>query len=55
MIGVPFDRYDEVRIGLIGLGNRGMGMLSGWTAVPARSSPRCATSCPTTPNALPRP
>ena len=34
MIGVPFDRYDEVRIGLIGLGNRGMGMLSGWTAVP---------------------
>src|SRR5690606_33205458 len=35
MIGVPFDRYDEVRIGLIGLGNRGMGMLSGWTAVPS--------------------
>ncbi|EIE98798.1 Gfo/Idh/MocA family protein [Saccharomonospora glauca] len=34
MIGVPFDRYDEVRIGLIGLGNRGMGMLTGWVAVP---------------------
>ncbi|MGW9477942.1 Gfo/Idh/MocA family protein [Saccharomonospora azurea] len=34
MIGVPFERHDEVRIGLIGLGNRGMGMLSGWTAVP---------------------
>ncbi len=34
MIGVPFDARDVVRIGLIGLGNRGMGMLSGWAAVP---------------------
>lgn len=34
MIGVPFEGYDHVRIGLIGLGNRGMGMLSGWMAVP---------------------
>jgi hypothetical protein len=34
MIGVPFEGYDRVRIGVIGLGNRGMGMLSGWAAVP---------------------
>ncbi len=34
MIGVPFEGYDQVRIGLIGLGNRGMGMLPGWAAVP---------------------
>ena len=34
MVGVPFDSYETVRIGLIGLGNRGMGMLTGWTAVP---------------------
>jgi hypothetical protein len=34
MIGVPFETHQRVRIGLIGLGNRGMGMLSGWAAVP---------------------
>lgn len=34
MIGVPFEQHDMVRIGLIGLGNRGMGMLSGWSAIP---------------------
>ena len=34
MIGVPFEEHETVRIGLIGLGNRGMGMLSGWLAVP---------------------
>lgn len=34
MIGVPFEVHAQVRIGLIGLGNRGMGMLSGWAAVP---------------------
>ncbi|WP_328992113.1 Gfo/Idh/MocA family oxidoreductase [Kribbella sp. NBC_01245] len=34
MIGVPFDALRRVRIGVIGLGNRGMGMLSGWAAVP---------------------
>ncbi len=34
MIGTPFEEHETVRVGLIGLGNRGMGMLSGWTAVP---------------------
>lgn len=34
MIGVPFDAHDRVRVGLIGLGNRGMGMLTGWSNVP---------------------
>ena len=34
MIGVPFDQVDTVRIGLIGLGQRGMAMLSGWASVP---------------------
>ena len=34
MIGVPFDGYDEVRVGIIGLGNRGMGMLPLFDAVP---------------------
>jgi Oxidoreductase family, NAD-binding Rossmann fold len=34
MIGVPFKAVDTVRIGLIGLGNRGMGMIDGWAAVP---------------------
>lgn len=34
MVGVPFEAVDTVRIGVIGLGNRGMGMLSGWAAVP---------------------
>ncbi|GAB4065512.1 Gfo/Idh/MocA family oxidoreductase [Angustibacter speluncae] len=34
MLDVPYEQRDRVRIGLIGLGNRGMGMLSGWVAVP---------------------
>src|SRR5690625_4878243 len=34
MIGVPFEPYDEVRVGIIGLGNRGMGMLPLFDAVP---------------------
>ncbi len=34
MIGVPFEGYDVVRVGMIGLGNRGGGMASGWAAVP---------------------
>ncbi|HLS15124.1 MAG TPA: Gfo/Idh/MocA family oxidoreductase [Beutenbergiaceae bacterium] len=34
MVGVPFEVYDEVRVGIIGLGNRGMGMLPLFDAVP---------------------
>ncbi|RCK69450.1 gfo/Idh/MocA family oxidoreductase [Desertihabitans brevis] len=34
MIGVPFEPREVVRIGLIGLGNRGMGMLPAWVDVP---------------------
>ncbi|WP_041818837.1 Gfo/Idh/MocA family protein [Streptomyces davaonensis] len=34
MIGVPFGAYPTVRVGLVGLGNRGHGMASGWAAVP---------------------
>lgn len=34
MIGVPYEQVDHVKIGLIGLGNRGMGMVSGWAVVP---------------------
>lgn len=34
MVNVPFEQHDTVRVGVVGLGNRGMGMLSGWTAVP---------------------
>lgn len=34
MIGVPFDPYDEVRVGIIGLGNRGLGMTTQFNAVP---------------------
>ncbi len=34
MIGVPFDTYPTVRVGVIGLGNRGSGMITGWAAVP---------------------
>lgn len=34
MIGTPFEEHETVRIGLIGLGNRGGGMLGGWAAVP---------------------
>ncbi|MFJ6658893.1 Gfo/Idh/MocA family protein [Streptomyces sp. NPDC091377] len=34
MIGVPFDPHSTVRVGIIGLGNRGSGMSLGWAAVP---------------------
>ncbi|OKH99158.1 glycosyl hydrolase [Streptomyces sp. CB02923] len=34
MIGVPFERRRTVRIGIIGLGNRGMGMLPLYLAIP---------------------
>ncbi|MFF6883829.1 Gfo/Idh/MocA family protein [Streptomyces sp. NPDC012421] len=34
MIGVAYDTYPTVRVGVIGLGNRGGGMTLGWAAVP---------------------
>ena len=34
MIGVPFEAHDEVRVGIIGLGNRGSGMTMLFDAVP---------------------
>ncbi|MFD7868668.1 Gfo/Idh/MocA family protein [Streptomyces sp. NPDC057682] len=34
MIGVPFEAHDTVRVAVIGLGNRGSGMTTGWAAVP---------------------
>src|SRR5690625_8026374 len=34
MLGVPFEPFDEVRVGIIGLGNRGMGLLPLFDAVP---------------------
>ncbi|MEV5886083.1 Gfo/Idh/MocA family oxidoreductase [Streptomyces sp. NPDC052020] len=34
MTGVPFDTHRTVRVGVIGLGNRGAGMIPGWAAVP---------------------
>ncbi|CAM5268501.1 hypothetical protein SGRIM128S_01568 [Streptomyces griseomycini] len=34
MIGVPFDAHRTVRVGVIGLGNWGLGMVTGWAAVP---------------------
>ncbi|MDG9720059.1 Gfo/Idh/MocA family oxidoreductase [Streptomyces sp. DH24] len=34
MINVAFDSHRTVRVGLIGLGNRGSGMSTGWAAVP---------------------
>ncbi|MFC7840374.1 Gfo/Idh/MocA family protein [Streptomyces sp. NPDC057382] len=34
MIDVPFDEHRTVRVGVIGLGNRGSGMTEGWSAVP---------------------
>ncbi len=34
MIGVPFEAHRTVRVGVIGLGNRGGGMIMGWAAVP---------------------
>ncbi|WP_315915039.1 hypothetical protein [Arthrobacter sp. lap29] len=34
MIGVPFEKYSTVRIGVIGLGNRGGPMSEGWASTP---------------------
>ena len=34
MVGVPFEPREIVKVGLIGLGNRGMGMLGTWVDVP---------------------
>ncbi|MEU9337694.1 Gfo/Idh/MocA family oxidoreductase [Streptomyces sp. NPDC048290] len=34
MIGVPFEVHRTVRVAVIGLGNRGSGMVLGWAAVP---------------------
>ncbi|CAM5675058.1 hypothetical protein STENM223S_06194 [Streptomyces tendae] len=34
MIGVPFAAHGTVRVGIIGLGNRGGSMITGWAAVP---------------------
>lgn len=33
MMGVPFEKHDKVRLGIIGVGARGGGMLSEWLAV----------------------
>lgn len=34
MINVPYEKHDTVRVGVIGLGQRGMGMTTGWSVVP---------------------
>lgn len=34
MINVPFEAYKTVRVGVIGLGNRGSGMSTGWSVIP---------------------
>ncbi|MDX2032503.1 MAG: Gfo/Idh/MocA family oxidoreductase [Blastocatellia bacterium] len=34
MMGVPFEKRDIVRLGIIGVGGRGLGMLREWLAVP---------------------
>ncbi|GGT14458.1 glycosyl hydrolase family 109 protein [Streptomyces tanashiensis] len=34
MVNVPFDAHGTVRVGVVGLGNRGSGMVKGWAAVP---------------------
>ncbi|ALO12143.1 Oxidoreductase [Streptomyces venezuelae] len=34
MINVAYDAYRTVRVGVIGLGNRGSGMTTGWSVVP---------------------
>ncbi|MGW1735995.1 Gfo/Idh/MocA family protein [Streptomyces sp. AM2-3-1] len=34
MINVPFEAYKTVRVGVIGLGNRGSGMTTGWSVIP---------------------
>ena len=51
MLDVPFEPVRLVRIGVIGLGNRGMGMLSAWVDIPGARSWPCATSAPTAPRA----
>lgn len=35
MIGVPFAAHPTVRVAVIGLGNRGGGMITGWAPCPA--------------------
>lgn len=34
MVGVPFEKLDTVRVGVVGLGNRGHSMALGWAAMP---------------------
>jgi len=34
MVGVPFERHEKVRLGIIGVGGRGTGVLSNFLAVP---------------------
>ncbi|WP_329237930.1 Gfo/Idh/MocA family oxidoreductase [Streptomyces sp. NBC_00111] len=34
MVNVPFEPHKTVRVGVIGLGNRGSGMTTGWSVVP---------------------
>ncbi|QNE77751.1 gfo/Idh/MocA family oxidoreductase [Streptomyces finlayi] len=34
MVNVPFEPYATVRVGVIGLGNRGSGMTTGWSVIP---------------------
>lgn len=34
MVNEPFSQVDTVKVGLIGMGNRGMGMLGSWISVP---------------------
>lgn len=33
MVNVPYEAHQEVRVGVIGLGNRGFGMTQGWSVV----------------------
>ncbi|MGW0521773.1 Gfo/Idh/MocA family oxidoreductase [Crossiella sp. NPDC003009] len=49
MIGVPFARHETVRVGIIGLGNRGASMLPLFLAVPGV---RVTALCDTNPAAL---
>ncbi|MEU9204986.1 Gfo/Idh/MocA family oxidoreductase [Streptomyces sp. NPDC048332] len=34
MVNVPFEPHETVRVGVIGLGNRGSGMTTGWSVIP---------------------
>jgi len=34
MVGVAFDKLDTVRVGVVGLGNRGHSMTTGWASIP---------------------